>query len=58
MVVLLVEGAGDGIVDLEYGPRYAESIPGCCFEVIFEAGHFPYIEKLERCLIDPYIRER
>jgi hypothetical protein len=49
-MVLLVEGTGDRIVDLEYGRRYAESIPGCCFEVISEAGHFPHIEKLMRCL--------
>jgi hypothetical protein len=50
MVVLLVEGTGDGIVDLEYGRRYAESIPGCCFEVISEAGQFPHIEKLDEVL--------
>jgi hypothetical protein len=41
---------GDGIVDLEYSRRYAESIPGCCFEVISEAGHFPHIEKLDEVL--------
>jgi hypothetical protein len=49
-VVLLVEGTGDGIVDLEYGRRYAESIPNCCFEVISEAEHFPHIEKLDEVL--------
>ncbi len=47
---LVVWGANDGIVDLEYGRRYAESIPSSRFEVIAEAGHFPQIEKLDYVL--------
>ena len=47
---LAVWGASDGIVDLDYGRRYAESIPDCRFEVIAEAGHFPHIEKLDGVL--------
>jgi pimeloyl-ACP methyl ester carboxylesterase len=47
---LVVWGASDGIVDLEYGRRYAESIPTSRFEVIAEAGHFPHIEKLDDVL--------
>jgi pimeloyl-ACP methyl ester carboxylesterase len=47
---LVVWGASDGIVDLEYGRRYAESIPASRFEVIAEAGHFPHIEKLDDVL--------
>jgi pimeloyl-ACP methyl ester carboxylesterase len=47
---LVVWGASDGIVDLEYGRRYAESIPASRFEVIAEAGHFPHMEKLDDVL--------
>jgi pimeloyl-ACP methyl ester carboxylesterase len=47
---LVVWGASDGIVDLEYGRRYAESIPASRFEAIAEAGHFPHIEKLDDVL--------
>jgi pimeloyl-ACP methyl ester carboxylesterase len=42
--------ASDLIVGLEYGRRYAESIPASRFEVIVEAGHFPHIEKLDDVL--------
>jgi pimeloyl-ACP methyl ester carboxylesterase len=47
---LVAWGASDRIVDLEYGRRYAESIPTSRFEVIAEAGHFPHIEKLDDVL--------
>ena len=47
---LVVWGASDGIVDLEYGRRYAESIPASRFEAIVDAGHFPHIEKLDDVL--------
>ncbi|MFK4443579.1 pimeloyl-ACP methyl ester carboxylesterase [Caballeronia udeis] len=47
---LVIWGESDRIVDVEYGRRYADSIPGARFEVIAEAGHFPHIEKLERVL--------
>ena len=47
---MVIWGESDRIVDVEYGRRYADSIPGARFEVIEEAGHFPHIEKLERVL--------
>jgi pimeloyl-ACP methyl ester carboxylesterase len=43
--VLVAWGEEDRIVDLEYGRRYAESIPNSTFKPIAEAGHFPQIEK-------------
>jgi pimeloyl-ACP methyl ester carboxylesterase len=46
----VVWGTSDGIVDLEYGRRYAESIPASRFEVVVDAGHFPHIEKLDDVL--------
>ncbi|MFT4510330.1 alpha/beta fold hydrolase [Caballeronia sp. 15711] len=46
----VIWGESDRIVDIEYGRRFADSIPGAHFEVIAEAGHFPQIEKLERVL--------
>ena len=46
----VIWGESDRIVDVEYGRRYADSIPGAHFEVIAEAGHFPHIERLERVL--------
>ena len=39
-----------GLVDTEYGRRYAESIPGSRFEVVAEAGHLPQLERLEDVL--------
>ncbi len=47
---LVIWGVSDGITDLEYGRRYAESIPNSRFEPIEEAGHFPHIEKLNKVL--------
>jgi pimeloyl-ACP methyl ester carboxylesterase len=47
---MVIWGESDRIVDVEYGRRFADSIPGAHFEVIAEAGHFPHIEKLERVL--------
>jgi pimeloyl-ACP methyl ester carboxylesterase len=47
---MVIWGESDRIVNVEYGRRYADSIPGARFEVIAEAGHFPHIEKLERVL--------
>ncbi|MDA4136807.1 MAG: alpha/beta hydrolase [Thaumarchaeota archaeon] len=48
--VLLLWGASDKVVDVDYGRRFAESIPGSRMEVITEAGHFPQIEKPEEVL--------
>jgi pimeloyl-ACP methyl ester carboxylesterase len=46
----VIWGESDRITDVEYGRRYADSIPGARFDVIAEAGHFPHIEKLDRVL--------
>lgn len=43
--VLVLWGESDGIVDLDYGRRYAAAIPGSRFEVIGKAGHLPQIEQ-------------
>ena len=44
---MLVWGESDRIADVDYGRRYAASIPGARFEVVERAGHFPHIERLE-----------
>jgi len=40
-------GESDRIVDVDYGRRFAASMPGARFDVIAEAGHFPHVERLE-----------
>ncbi|MCX4166110.1 MULTISPECIES: alpha/beta fold hydrolase [Paraburkholderia] len=45
---MVIWGESDRIIDVEYGRRYADSIPGARFEVVAEAGHFPHIEKQDR----------
>jgi len=47
---LVIWGKSDGIFSVDYGDRYAKSIPGSRIEVIPEAGHFPHIEKLDEVL--------
>ena len=42
---LVAWGASDGIVDLDYGRRFAAVLPRARFEAIAEAGHFPQIER-------------
>jgi pimeloyl-ACP methyl ester carboxylesterase len=44
---LVIWGESDRIVDVDYGRRFAQSIPGSRFEVVREAAHFPHIERLE-----------
>jgi pimeloyl-ACP methyl ester carboxylesterase len=44
---LIVWGESDRLVDLDYGRRYAASIPGARFEVIPMAGHLPQVERLD-----------
>jgi len=44
---LVAWGESDRIVDVQYGRRFAESIPGARFELIPESGHFPQIEKMD-----------
>ncbi|WP_099024899.1 alpha/beta fold hydrolase [Mycolicibacterium palauense] len=45
---LVVWGAHDGIVDIDYGRAYAESLGAARFEVIEDAGHRPQIEAAEQ----------
>jgi len=47
---LVVWGESDGIVDVDYGRRFADSIPGARFEIIPRAAHFPQIERLDEVL--------
>jgi pimeloyl-ACP methyl ester carboxylesterase len=56
---LVIWGESDGIVDMEYGRRFADSIPGARFETIPEAGHFPQIEQLDKVLriINEFVSE-
>ena len=44
---LILWGQSDGIVDLDYGQRFAAAIPNSRFEIIANAGHFPQIEQLD-----------
>jgi len=47
---MVIWGTSDRIMDVDYGRRYAQSIPGARFEPIDEAGHFPQIERLDEVL--------
>jgi pimeloyl-ACP methyl ester carboxylesterase len=53
---LILWGESDRLVDLDYGRRYAASIPGARFEVLPMAGHLPQIERLDdtRRLIEAF----
>ena len=42
---LVVWGDSDGWVNPDYGRAYAAAIPGASFELIRQAGHFPYLEQ-------------
>ena len=44
---LVIWGEDDRIVDLDYGGRFASSMPNARFEPVAKAGHFPQIEKLD-----------
>ncbi|MES2160796.1 MAG: alpha/beta hydrolase [Pseudomonadota bacterium] len=50
VAALVVWGASDGIVDVAYGRRLCDSMPGAVFAVVEEAGHFPHIEQLQQVL--------
>jgi pimeloyl-ACP methyl ester carboxylesterase len=54
---LVVWGASDGIVSAAYGRAYADSIPGARFELIAEAGHYPYLERPTELLdvVEPFL---
>jgi pimeloyl-ACP methyl ester carboxylesterase len=42
---LVLWGASDRIVTLEYGHAYAQRIPGATFQVVAAAGHHPELEQ-------------
>lgn len=42
---LVVWGASDGIVSVDYGRAYRDAIPGADFVVIDGAAHYPHIEQ-------------
>lgn len=44
---LVIWGAKDRVVSLDYGRRFAEAIPGARFTVIDHAGHYPHVEASE-----------
>ena len=43
-------GQSDKIVDVDYGRRWVQGIPGARFHAIPEAGHFPQIEQPDEVL--------
>lgn len=45
---LVIWGESDGIVDVEYGQRFAAAMPDARFEIVSQAGHFPQIEQLDK----------
>lgn len=47
---LLLWGESDGIVDIEYGKRFAAAIHGSRFDIVERAGHFPQIEQRDKVL--------
>lgn len=44
---LVLWGAHDRIVTVDYGRAFAQSIPGAHFKVLPQAGHYPYLEQPE-----------
>jgi len=42
---LVLWGATDQIVTPAYGQAYADAIPGARFELLPDAGHYPYLER-------------
>jgi pimeloyl-ACP methyl ester carboxylesterase len=43
-------GAQDGIVDVEYGRAYADAIDGAQFELLPDTGHMPQLESPDRVI--------
>ncbi len=58
--VLIVWGASDRIVDVDYGRAWAGAIPNAKFLLLSEAGHVPQIEKPEKLVevIWNYVEEK
>jgi pimeloyl-ACP methyl ester carboxylesterase len=42
---LLLWGADDKVVSVDYGRRYAKAFPNARLEVIEDAGHYGYLER-------------
>ncbi|GJI89502.1 alpha/beta fold hydrolase [Duganella hordei] len=57
---LVVWGVSDRIVDVDYGRRLSDSMPGARFATVEEAGHFPQIEQLSEVvgMIDTFSSEQ
>jgi pimeloyl-ACP methyl ester carboxylesterase len=55
---LVVWGDADALVSPDYGRAFASAIPGARFELIAEAGHYPYLEQPDRFLsvVEPFLR--
>lgn len=53
---LVVWGASDGVMSVEYGRAFAAAIPGAGFELVQEAGHLPHLEQPDEvfALIDGF----
>jgi pimeloyl-ACP methyl ester carboxylesterase len=45
---LVLWGAKDRVVSLDYGRHFAEAIPNARFEIIDDAGHYPQAERTDR----------
>lgn len=57
---LVLWGESDGLVSPEYGRAYAEAIPEARFELVRQAGHYPYLEQPDRFvdLLEAFLSER
>lgn len=44
---LVLWGADDKVVSVDYGKSYAEAIPGAKFDVVEKAGHYGYLEQVK-----------
>ena len=55
---LVLWGKSDGIVNTNYGKILAEGIPGAKFEIVPDAGHYPYLEQPGRFVksVDAFLR--
>jgi pimeloyl-ACP methyl ester carboxylesterase len=42
---LVIWGASDRVVDVDYGRAFAAAIPDARFELVAEAGHLPHLER-------------
>jgi pimeloyl-ACP methyl ester carboxylesterase len=54
---LIIWGASDRVVDIDYGRAYAAAIPGAEFALIPDAGHLPFLENAPAVFaaLDPFV---